>query len=253
MPSPQELLDRLDAIGQSLAQTDHALALIGLGSAGLERERLDAWSDLDFFAVVAEGRKAEYMDNLDWLSRVAPIAFRFANTVDGFKLLFADGIFCEFAVFEPRELSGIPFAPGRIVWKRPGVEEALSRPAHPRARPAARSREWLLGEALTNLYVGLGREQRGERLTALRYIQGYAVDRALELIEQDDPSPSSSPDPFALERRFERRHPDAAARLGEWLQGYERNAASALALLAWLESRYDINRAMAEAIRRLPR
>ena len=40
-----------------------------------------------------------------------------------------------------------------------------------------------LGEALTNLYVGMAREKRGEKLSAMRFIQGYAVDRLLELAE----------------------------------------------------------------------
>jgi hypothetical protein len=37
---------------------------------------------------------------------------------------------------------------------------------------------------LTNLYVGLGRFHRGEKLSALRFIQHHAVDRFLELTEQ---------------------------------------------------------------------
>lgn len=54
---PQQLLARLDRIGAVLRDSGHALALIGLGSAGLERERLDEWSDLDFF-VIAEPSRA---------------------------------------------------------------------------------------------------------------------------------------------------------------------------------------------------
>jgi len=48
----------------------------------------------------------------------------------------ADGVFCEFAVFEPQELPAIPFAPGRVVWKRDGVDAAIALPAgHARPRP----------------------------------------------------------------------------------------------------------------------
>ena len=225
--------------------------MIGLGSVGLERERLDAWSDLDFFAIVDEGHKADYLNDLRWLSRLSPVAFSFANTADGRKLLFADGIFCEFAVFEPRELAVIPFAPGRIVWKRAGATDALSQPAKVAGPQAPRSPDWILGEALTNLYVGLGRDRRGERLTAMRYIQGYAVDRTIELVELADPNTGAPRDPFALERRFERRHPAVTEHLSGWLRGYDRNRESALAILAFLESRFEVNRTMAEAIRRI--
>jgi len=49
MAQPQILLTRLDDIGRSLDSTGRALALLGLGSVGLEADRLDQFSDLDFF------------------------------------------------------------------------------------------------------------------------------------------------------------------------------------------------------------
>lgn len=49
---PEQLLARLDDIGAALLRSGHALALIGLGSVGLERRRLDRYSDLDFVVVV---------------------------------------------------------------------------------------------------------------------------------------------------------------------------------------------------------
>ena len=64
MSAPAVLLERLDRIGESLRDSGHALALIGLGSVGLERERLDAHSDLDFFAIVEPGHKARYIERL---------------------------------------------------------------------------------------------------------------------------------------------------------------------------------------------
>ncbi len=70
MKTPQDLLERLDAIGESLRTSGNALALLGLGSVGTETARLDAYSDLDFFAIVREGFKAHYIDHLDWLSSV---------------------------------------------------------------------------------------------------------------------------------------------------------------------------------------
>ncbi len=115
MADPQRLLQRLDEIGQSLAQSEHALALIGLGSVGAELDRLDAYSDLDFFAIVEPTYKSRYIQHPDWLYYTHPIAYLFPNTDDGYKLLFKDGIFCECAVFEPHELRAAAFTRGRIV------------------------------------------------------------------------------------------------------------------------------------------
>ncbi len=249
--TPQTLLDRLDAIALSLEQSGHALALIGLGSVGTETNRLDAYSDLDFFAIVEAGYKQRYIDDLGWLSAVAPVAYAFRNTVDGYKLLFADEIFCEFAVFEPAELSGIPFERGRVVWKRPQVDEAIAVPAVASGPAPQQAADFQLGEALTNLYVGLCRLRRGEVLSACRFIQGYAVDRVLELVALVEKGNSVSRDHFANERRFEQRYPGFAEQLPDFIQGYEHSIESAQAILAFLEGHFEVNPAMSKAIRRL--
>ena len=246
----QLLLKRLDEIAASVAARPSALALIGFGSTGLELDRLDRYSDLDFFVIVEPGAKPAFLEGLDWLSEIGPVAYAFKNTEDGYKLLYEDGVFCEFAVFEEAELAAIPFSPGRIVWKRDSVAASIAIPARDPVRPE-KSEEFLLGEALTNLYVGVARDLRGEKLTAMRFIQGYAVDRILDLTELHRAVPVGSRDAFGLERRFEQRHPEAAARLPDFLQGYARNRESALAILDYLESNFEVNRMMVGEIRRL--
>lgn len=249
MNFPARLLQRLEAIGRSLAAEPDALALLGLGSVGLELDRLDEYSDLDFFVIVRDGTQAAFLEDLTWLERVAPVAYHFQNNHDAIKLLFADGIFCEFAVLTDRELPGIPFAEGRIVWKRPEVPEAIGRPQKPLPSPDARTEAWLLGEALTNLYVGLGRYHRGEKLTAARFIQCFAVERVINLAARYSEAAPGYADPFGLDRRFEQRYGTAAAYLPSFMQGYDRTPQSAAAILRWLETHFEVNRAMAAAIR----
>lgn len=248
--NPERLLARLDALGRSLEATGRALALLGLGSVGQELGRLDAYSDLDFFAVVEDDAKADFIADLGWLEAVAPVAYAFQNTPDGYKLLFADGIFCEFAVFTMAELVGAAYAPGRVVWRRPEVDPAIAIPANAPVA-AVPSPAWQLGEALTNLYVGLARLRRGELLTAQRFIQHYAVDRVVRLAEGFEAPRAAYPDPFGPERRVEARLPELARHLPDFVQGYTRSAASALAILAYLEQHAEVNPAFARAIRAL--
>ena len=247
MDRPQALLHRLDEIGQSLARSGEALALLGLGSAGQELDRLDAYSDLDFFAIVKPGRKAAFLADLGWLSDIQPIAYRFRNTQDGYKVLFEDGIFCEFAIFEEAELATAVFAPGRVIWKAEGFDETLLTP-RPAAPPAARDIEWAVGEAVTCLYVGLCRYRRGEKLSAARFVQQYAVDRIVELSHVLEAEQAANPDPFARERRYEARFPGLARELPQFVQGYERTPESARAILQFLAARFDVNPAMQRAI-----
>lgn len=250
MRKTELLLARLGAIAESLARTEGGLALIGLGSSGAEQARMDDYSDLDFFAIVAPGAKAAYLSDLGWLSSIRPIVYQFQNTVDGYKLLFDDGVFCEFAVFEPQELARIPFAAERVIWQRPGSAALPGLPSQPR-RADEHSQGWLLGEALTNLYVGLGRHRRGERLSAARFIQGHAVDRVLELGALLEPAQPADADPFGIERRYEQRFPGTATQLPAFVQGYERNCESALAILEFLEQHFKVSPELARRIREL--
>jgi lincosamide nucleotidyltransferase B/F len=233
------LLERLEAIGRSLGQHPQALALIGLGSVGLEQERLDEHSDLDFFAIVEAGHKTGFIADLGWLTQVAEVAFCFQNTQDGYKLLYADGVFCEFAVFEPAELEQIPFAAGRVVWKRPDVPDSIATP-HQAPKSKQPETDWLLGEALTNLLIGLKRLARGEALSAARFVQQYALDKVLVLAARLEPAQAGFPDVFSPERRFEQRFPNTATQLPAMHQGYDHTPASALAILQFLENNFVV-------------
>jgi lincosamide nucleotidyltransferase B/F len=237
----EELLQRLEEIGQAVAGTGHGLAVIGLGSVGTELERLDVYSDLDFFVIVKPGYKPTFLRDLEWLFRLGPVAYAFQNTADGYKLLYSDGVFCEFGVFEPAELASIPFSEGRIVWKAAGVDDTICRPVTRPGQGEPRTVDWLLGEALTCLYVGLCRYHRGEKLSAQRFIQHYAVDRVLELMEMETAAASPPRDPFAVERRYEQRFPELAGELPNFVQGYDFSCESAQALLGFLEQRFAVN------------
>lgn len=237
---PALLLERIDAIGASLAASGHALALIALGSIGRDTHRLDAWSDLDFFAIVEPGHKASYLERLDWLEAAHPLAWHFRNTRDGHKALMADGVFCEFAVFEPAELDAIPFAPGRIVWKRDGVDDAIAVPRRPLPDGSLPDETWIVGEALSGLLVGLQRWHRGERLAAMRMVQSHALDRlveldALRLLQAG--AGAEGADPFNRERRVEQRQPGLRDELPRIAAGYEHTPEAALALLQALQRR----------------
>ncbi len=241
MHSRESLLERLEAIGRSLAASGHGRALLGLGSVGREMERLDEYSDLDFFVIVEEGYKQAFINNIDWLERVHPVGYAFMNTEDGYKLMFLDGILCEFAIFEEKELRTAVYAPGRIVWQAADFDPSILKEEHPVLKAEERPVEWLVGETLTNLYVGMSRFRRGERLTAMRFIQVYALDRVVELAERVEIARPFKADLFARERRLEQRYPHLAGELPALAQGYEHTPQSALAILDWLSRYFEVN------------
>jgi len=143
------LIARLEEIGRALERTGAGVALLGLGSAGQALQRLDDHSDLDFFVIARAGSKRFFLDSLAWLETIQPVVFSFLNTADGYKLLFADGIFYEMAVFEPDELANIPYTQARVVWQEEG--NALSFATDNKLPPALQqetSVAWLVGEIM---------------------------------------------------------------------------------------------------------
>ncbi|MBB3110875.1 hypothetical protein FHS18_002942 [Paenibacillus phyllosphaerae] len=246
------LLRRLGEIGKTLERKGGALVLLGVGSVGAETERLDDYSDLDFFVIVKPGEKDRYIDRLDWLEETYPLAYSFKNSDVGCKVLFEDGIFGEYAVFEERELASASYRGGRVIWKDPAyTNTTIADSPNPIPSLKKDALDFPLNEALTNLYVGLGRYARGERLSATRFVQGYAVDRILSVLHLLEQEVDYYPDPFGNERRVEKRFPRFADIVGEMIQGYDRVPESALRILAFIEDAYPVNRRMSEEIRRL--
>jgi hypothetical protein len=246
---PERLLQRLDDLGAVLAERGDALALIGLGSVGLDLDRLDDHSDMDFFVVVEDGVKQRYLDSLDWLQALCPIEFSFENSVDGRKVLFTDGLFAEYAVFTVDELRAGSFPPGRLIWAREDAPQGLERCGTLPGPSPYDYPEYHVDEAVTNLYVGLHRDARGERLAATRLIQQHAVDRLLTYLELT--TGTTRQDAFVLERGAERRFGPDELPLAAMVPGYERNKHAALAILDWLEHRVDVDPTLAAEIRRL--
>jgi len=246
---PERLVQRLDELAAELARRGDAIALIGLGSVGVDLDRLDDHSDLDFFVIVDDDARQRYLDSIDWLEELSPVAFSFANTADGRKVLFEDGLYAEYAVFTLDAVAACASPAGRIVWRRadaPAGLEAARRVPGPSPYDTV---QWQVNEALTNLYVGLHRDARGETLSAARLIQTHAVDRVLTIADLHAGG-AGRQDVFAVERGAERRF-GAGVPLAAMVPGYGGNREAALAILAWLEAHAGVDPALAAAIRDL--
>ncbi len=246
---PERLVRRLDDLGAALARRCDAIALIGLGSVGVDLDRLDDHSDLDFFVIVEDDARRRYLDSLDWLEELSPVAFSFANTPDGRKVLFADGLYAEYAVFTLDGVTACACPAGRIVWQRADAPPGLGEPRRVSRPSSYDTEQWQASEALTNLFVGLHRDARGERLSATRLIQTHAVDRVLTIAGLHAGG-AGQQDVFAVERGAERRF-GAGVPLAAMVPGYDRNREAALAILAWLEAHARVDPALAAAIREL--
>lgn len=245
----EKLMTRLNELGKHLYAQDFSLALLALGSCA-EVSRMDAYSDLDFFLIVKDGTKTDALIDLSWLSDVYPLAYAFRNTADGYKIMWEDGIYAEFAVFETEELNTIPFSPGRFIFKKKGVDLS-SKPILEIKPQVQKDMVYAVNEILTNLYVGLCRYRRGEVSSAFRLISVHAVDRYMSILPLLDQPSDSLLDPFALERRIEARHPSVILKLAAFTQGYFHVLESAQAMFSELQRIAPINPVMKQEIQKL--
>jgi hypothetical protein len=199
--------------------------------------------------IVEDDARQRYLDSIDWLEELAPVAFSFPNTPDGRKVLFADGLYAEYAVFTVDGVVACAAPAGRLVWQRADAPAGLAA-ARGVPRPSPYDTvQWQANEALTNLYVGLHRDARGETLSATRLIQTHAVDRVLAIAGLRAGAVGQQ-DVFAVERGAEQRF-GSSIPLAAMVAGYDRNRDAALAILAWLEAHAEVDPSLAAAIREL--
>lgn len=245
----EKLHRRLEEISQSARKTGKVRALLGFGSVA-ELERMDVYSDLDFIVVAKKGCKWELIEDLAWLTSVAPVGYFYLFTQDGYRLFFKDGIFCDFGILEEEEVKQMSHGGGRVIWSEEDFDPDICRPTY-QGNFGKIDINRAVGEGLTNLYVGLCRFARGEKLAAARCIQNEALAQVLacaHLIEEEN---SCYRDVFQNERRFEKRFPRLARSLPQMIQGYEKSPESALAILEFMESFYVVNPYMKELIENL--
>ncbi|HSE64315.1 MAG TPA: hypothetical protein VLG15_11965 [Thermoanaerobaculia bacterium] len=209
------------------------LGLVAVGSMAEQDYAPDRWSDHDFFVVVAPGAQESFRSDLRWVPRSEEIALSFRETAHGVKVVLRDGHLLEFAVFDPEELALARVNRYRVLLDRERIAERIERVVGAtRSSPelAVPGDDWLTGQFLTALLVGVGRHHRGERLSGRQLVAGKAVSHLVRLFEKHVVSESvgllDGLDPL---RRFELAYPAPGARLNA-IQSMETPAA-ALALL----------------------
>jgi hypothetical protein len=201
---------------ERLSADPRVLGLVAVGSMARRPEHLpDRWSDHDFFVVVASGTQESFRSDLGWLPRHRQISLSFRETAHGVKVVFRDGHLIEFAVFDPDELGVARVNRYRVLFDRERIAERLVRVAQETAaRAAPPSDEWLVGQFLTSLLVGVGRHYRDERLSGRQLVQKSALGHLIVLFTRHaDSREKARLDSLDPLRRFETVFPSLGRRL----------------------------------------
>jgi hypothetical protein len=194
----------------SVAKRPEVVGLIFVGSAAAT-ERVDQYSDQDFFLVVHPGAGEAFRKNLDWLPNHQDIAFSPRETAHGLKVVYQNGDVLEFAVFEDSELELSSVNDYSVALDRQDLADRVAKIAK-RSIPAATNRAQDLELFFSLILIGVGRAKRGEVLAAEQHIKSYALTHALKLLRATGSS-NTKADSLNSFRRFEFDYPQLASEL----------------------------------------
>ncbi len=205
-----------------LTRDHRVIGLVALGSMAEQDYLPDRWSDHDFFVVVKSGEQEAFRVDLSWLPYFEEIVFSYRETAHGLKLVYASGHLLEFAVFDTAELQLAKVNRFRVLLDRGNIIQQLKeiQKATTRSNQESLSDDtYLFGQFLTNLLVGTGRYNRGEKLSGHQFVKSSALKYLITLLEKYLPSPSlavlDNLDPL---RRFEIPFPSLGQELNNILQ-----------------------------------
>lgn len=208
MPS-QNTLARFKKYSESLIDSckknPKIIGLVLVGSTA-ETERVDEWSDHDFFVITESNEQEPLRTDLSWLPNSEEIAFWFRETEHGLKVVYKSGDILEFAIFDCDELGRCTVNHHRLAYGDEAVQRALS---------IAKDRlpKVVTGDDLSDfrhflsvLVIQVGRARRGELLTAGQGIRGTAATALLKVLTRQLPYDPQL-DTLDVSRRFEFAHP----------------------------------------------
>jgi len=209
----QELRDRL-------SREDAVIGLVALGSMAAQDYLPDQWSDHDFFVIVSSGHQEFYRTTFNWLPAFEEIIFSFRETAHGVKVLYKGGHLLEFAVFDMNELHLARINRYRVLLARNDLEIHLQQiRQQTKEHTKGPNGEWLFGQFLTNLLVGVSRHRRGEKLSGHVFVKKSALKHLVSLCSLFLNSPDKKLlDHLDSTRRFEFVFPEAGNELNNILR-----------------------------------
>ncbi|HET9711870.1 MAG TPA: hypothetical protein VFP64_08310 [Pyrinomonadaceae bacterium] len=192
----------------SLESVREVVGLVVLGSTANSTLR-DEWSDHDFWIITEVGAQDALLEDLSWLPDNQNIALTVKHLPHGRTIVLRNRHKVEFAVFDATEVGSGKVDRYRVLIDRGGIAELVAT-VHDATLRQAQARPVTLENLCVVLWSACERHMRGELLSARQYMDGFAIDRLLSLISNNEPAEESS-DTLDPRRRLEQRSTELAA------------------------------------------
>jgi len=208
-----EYFELRQALAAAAAETEHVLGFMWAGSAA-DTDRIDEWSDHDFFLIVKVGHAESFRNDLSWLPYFEQIAWLARESDHGFKVVYHNGQVLEFAVFDTDELMLARVNHFDVVLDRTDIEERVNE-IYAKPHASRYSVAENLGIFYTLLLIGVGRFRRGEVLIAGQFVRSYAVDHLVQAVKKTiDSADPQQRDVLDIYRRVELEYPELGIQIG---------------------------------------
>lgn len=205
----------LDELTSTLEADPLVLGLIALGSTADAASR-DRWSDHDFWIITSPGNQSRYLDTFSWLPRADDILFTVRHGISYRAVLYGSRHRAEYAVFAPEEAVRGKVERFRVLIDRRDVgslAESVRLRTH-KERASTLAKPDMLENLCLLLWAACEKWERGERLSAQRYIQ-FSLDAFLDLLlARNCLSKSHAADGLDARRRLEQIEPALGRELG---------------------------------------
>lgn len=209
-----EYQDYLNKLISTLQGDPFVFGLIALGSTA-DRTYRDYWSDHDFWIITSPGAQSSYLNTFSWLPQADNILMTVRHGISYRTVLYNDKHKVEYAVFDPDEAVRGKIERFQVLIDRQNISslaEAIRLQTHEERRSALAKPDMLenLCLLLCNAYE---RWERGERLSAQRYIQ-FSIDVCLDLLTAHHClNKSHMADKLDARRRLEEIEPEVGREL----------------------------------------
>ena len=197
-----------DQLRVSLESVRDVLGLVTLGSTADSTLR-DEWSDHDFWIITTPGSQDRIVNDLSWLPDYDDIAIVVCHGKHGRTALYRNQHQVEFAVFDIDEARTGKIERYQVLIDRGQIAELIES-VHQDTLEEARVKPDALENLCATLWSACERNGRGELLSARQYIDGFAVNKLLNLISGNQPDDERK-DVLDPRRRLELRSPALAA------------------------------------------
>lgn len=189
--------------------------LVVLGSTAKTHHQPDEWSDHDFWLIVKEGTEEEFHTDLSWIPQIERKVLAFRETRHGWKIMFDDGHVLEYAIFPYSELHWARFHHYDLLVDKTDIAERLDNMKATQKEEEKTTTPLMHVQFLLSLLViGMGRYNRGEKLSGLLYIKHHALEQFHALLQLVvSPQNPHLVDDLSPSRRLEWTHPDYAEKL----------------------------------------